>query len=674
MIWLRAPVCGALVVVAWVSAQARQPAVQPVAAVISARKSHCLFIGDSLVPQLALGVRRVDGEDVDVLELRQSPDAAAPIVHDAPLFRPFFVADSRGDGAGGRWHLVQDGYTAEAPLGWARERHLHLVESRYAYTFATRERPERADLHDVSKEAYERLLSQINGAVDGGGDKVVVIERPGAENWRPVTIDDTVPFVELTIPAENRDREYPDTTPTFRFGIPVENRLVHMGAICGGPVDQVRLAQLKAKVITESGLEMLFVVDETTSMSPFTKEVAAFIENAGRLTLNRPVPVRIAVWAYTDGPPGARVTPGAFKAVKGPDDVRELAATVVTLGRHQPPKGFSNPPERMLEGLRDALEHGNFNAGSTLFVAVVGDMGHEPTDPDKEALLQDVADRIKQTGARVYFMHVGLPGPAEESDETKGFRRLFREDAEAVRKAGQARGISEDQVVYQVATANDLQMALENARDAVEQERRRLQMQIRRMESRTPYTAPGPKLLAALEARGIDRGKFEERHVQYFVPSRGWLFHPTSRDTATAQPQLRELFFLAPPERDAVRQLFERLRETLSRGTPIDGEAIVEKFAQDLATAAGNAVLEGRVREVWNRIPPHQRSIGVFMEDAFGLRLKAALPFPAIAYRKEQPATGQEITRMLERIGRLGEAFRGHGENAFWFDASSLVP
>lgn len=674
MIRSRAPLCWALVVVAWGQAQARQPAARPAADGTPARKSQCLFVGDSLVPRLALGVRRVDGEDIDVLELRAEPDAAAPVVLEAPLFRPFFVADSRGDAAGERWHLIQDGYAAEEPLGWARERHLHLVDSRYAYTFATRERAERADLHDVSREAYERLLAQVNGAGEGGADKVVVIERPGAEAWRPVTIDDPVPFVELIIPPEDRDREHPDTTPTFRFGIPVENRLVHMGAVCGGPVDLARLARLRAKVIEESGLEMLFVVDETTSMSPFTKEVAAFIEKAGRLALDRPVPVRIAVWAYTDGPPGTRVTPGEFKAVKGPDDVRELAANVVTLGRHQPPKGFSNPPERMLEGLRDALKGGNFTGGATLFVAVVGDMGHEPTDPVKDTLVQNVADSIKQTGARVYFMHVGLPGPPQETEETRAFRRLFREDAEAVQKAGRARGVAEDQVVYQVATADDLQKALENARDAVEQERRRLQMQIRRMESRTPYTDPGPKLLAALEKRGIDRDKYEDRHLQYFVPSRGWLFHPTSRDTSTARPQLRELFLLAPPEREAVERLFTGLRETLARGAPIDGDAVVGKFARDLATAAGSPALEARVREAWSRIPPRQRSVGVFMEDVFGLRLKAALPFPAIAYQKEQPATGQEITRMLERIGRLGEAFRDEGENAFWFEASSLVP
>ncbi|MFM7290435.1 MAG: hypothetical protein ACKO6B_04295 [Planctomycetia bacterium] len=58
----------------------------------------------------------------------------------------------------------------------------------------------------------------------------------------------------------------------------------------------------------------------------------------------------------------------------------------------------------------------------------------------------------------------------------------------------------------------------------------------------------------------------------------------------------------------------------------------------------------------------------------FGLRLKAALPFPPRPYAKDRPAAEEEIERMLERIGRLGEAISEGGDEAFWFDASGLVP
>ena len=639
--------------------EARQPGSPPT-------PSQCQFVGQTLVPSLAMGVRRIDDDDIDLLELRRKPDSGAPIAAEAALFRPYFVAASVTDAAGGTWHLLQDGYASAAPLGWASGRHLHLLQSRYAYTFANSKRSELADLQDVSKESYERLLAQSKGNAEGGKDKVVVKERSGAERWRPSTILDTVPFVELLVPSEKRDREHPDTTPTFRFGIPVENRLVHMGAVCGGPIDDEKLRQLKGTVLVEKELEMLFVVDETLSMAPFNQVVAKFIRTAGNLAEGRPVPVRVAVCSYTDGPPGKRVNLGEFKMVKGPADVADLAESVAKLGNDLPPAPYDNPPERMLEGLRDALKNMKFLRGGTPFVAVVGDTGHEPSDAGRQKLVADIAELIKRNGVRTYFMHVGQ---RQKPDEM-----LFQKDFKAVQQEAVKLGVSEDHVVYEPAEANNLQAVLEKSRNEVEDERRKLQRQIARMESRTPYTEPGPKLLKALEARGLGPNKYEERALQYFVPSQGWLFHPGSQDTSSAKPQLRELFLLAEPERKAVKRLFDDVRDRLSRRDQIDGDAVIATFAAELAGAAGNPALEATVLAAWKKIPDRQRSVGVFLEDVFGLRMKAALPFPPIDYTKERPAAEEEIARMLERIGRLGEAFKDEGEAAFWFDASALVP
>lgn len=627
--------------------------------------SRCQFIEDTLVPSLAMGVRRID-DDIDTLELRDAPNREAPIVAEGALFRPYFVLASATDAAGNAWYHLQDGYTAPSSLGWASGRDIHLLQSRYAYTFANHKRADLADLQDVSKESYERLLAQSHGDLEGGADKVVVRELPGAEQWRPVAINDTVPFVELQIPREERDREHPDTTPTFKFGIPTENRLLHMGAVCGGPVDAEKIRKLKETVLVDKELEMLFIVDETESMLPFNEVVAEFIRTAGRLAQGRPLPIRVAVCSYTDGPPGRRVTIGQFQPVTGEADVKQLAKQVALLGVDLPPGGYANPPERMLEGVRDAMKKTNFLPGGTPFVAVVGDTGHEPTDPDKTKLLEDVAALIKQTGVRIYFMHVGQRAQPEEM--------LFKEDYEAVRKQAVNLGVPEDHIVYEPAEANNLQEVLEKSRNEVEDERRRLQRQITRMESRTPYTEPGPKLLKALESRGVDRQKIDERHLQYFVPSQGWLFHPGSTNAASAKPQFRELFLLAAPERQAVKRLFDDVRDRLSRREQIDADAAIRTFAAELAAVAGSPDLEPAVLAAWQKIPAEQRSIGVFLEDVFGLRLKTALPFPPLDYAREQPATEEEITRLLERIGRLREAFEDAGDAAFWFDASALVP
>lgn len=632
--------------------------------------SACRFIGDSLIPRLAMGVRRVDGDDIDTLELRQGPGSVA-MVREVPLFRPYYVAGSGTDAAGEEWCLLQEGYSAAAPLGWAPASRMHQFESRYAYTFAAEARDKPADLHDNSREAYERLLAQIKGEEKGGEKTVVVRERLNAGAWNPVRIDDLVPFVELRIPPEHRDRKHPDTTPTFRFGIPSENRLVHMGAICGGPIDGERLTQLKETLGDEKGLEMLFVIDDTVSMAPFNKVVATFIRDAGTLAVERPVPVKIAVCSYRDGPERprnkdeARVTLGEFHGVKGPADVEGLARVVEGLGNYLPPDIFANPPERMLDGLRDALATIEFQKGATLFIAVVGDTGHEPNDPRKTALIAEVADLVRRKDASVHFMHVGRRQTPEET--------LFKDDWAAIVKAAGS-SVGRGRIAYQPAEASNLHDALVDARNAVERERRRLQKQIHRMESRSPFTEPGPKLLEALEARGIDRTKFDDRHLQYFVPSRGWLFHPDSKDTSNAVPQFRELFLLATPERDAVKRLFDGLRDRLSRGEQIDADGAIAAFMKDLASASANSDVEKRGIDAWKRLPRTQRSVGVFLEDVFGLRLKAALAFPPTAYAKESPAANREISRMLGRIGRLGEAFNDKGDTAFWFEAGSLVP
>jgi hypothetical protein len=438
-----------------------------------------------------------------------------------------------------------------------------------------------------------------------------------------------------------------------------------MGAVCGGPRDDERLRKLRDAVVGD-GMEMLFVVDETISMQPYNQVVADFITAAGHLAVGRPVPVQIAVCSYADGPEGSRVTIGDLQPVKGPDDVRGLAERVSQLGSFLPPGQFSNPPERMLEGLRDALAKVNLQRGATVFVAVVGDTGHEPDDPIKPKMVREVAKLIADTSARVYFMHVGRRKTADDM--------LFETDSKAVRREAEKLGVPGAHVVYQPAERSDLKDALEKARSEVEAERRRLRWMIARIESRSPYTEPGPKLLKVLETRGRDRARFDDEQLQYFVPSRGWLFHPTSQEQAIAEPQLRELFFLAPPEREAVKRLVEDLRGRLGRGEAIDGDAVVGRFAADLAAASGSPAVADLVAKAWGRMPKERRSVGTFLEDVFGLRLKTALPFPPTAYAKNLRASQEEIERMQQRTALLSEAFKAGGDAAVWFDASSLTP
>jgi len=633
---------------------------------------QCQFIDGTLVPRLVMGVRRVNDGEIDALPVRAEQEPEGPNIAEARLFRPYYVVARRVDERKAGWLLIQDDYASPKPLGWVPERHVESLRSRYAYTFAPRDREHPVDLHETSKDSYERLLAQMKGDLQAGGDLVLVRERVGESAWNPAAIDDVVPFIELQLPTDAIDREYPDTTPTNRFGIPQENRLVHMGAVCGGPADRVRLAALRKQDDVQAGLEMVFVVDETESMGPFFGGVADFIAKVGRAAAagnpadNRQKPARVAVSYYTDGPPRQRVTATPLVPVKNEKAALALADDVRAHKDKLPPGDFANPPERMLEGLRESITSAAFAAGSDAFVVVVGDTGHEPTDPDKQKLIADVGDAIVRHGLHVVFAHVGR----RKSDADM----LFKADAEAVQKAVVDRGGPEDRVVYQAADADTLADEIGRARERAEKLRRDRLRMIDRIESRTPHTEPGPKLLRQLEGAKIPRQAFDNDQLQFYVPARGWLFHPIAPpDAGPVEPQFRELFFIAPAERQAVLDLFAHLRDRLGAGEPIDHSSGVATFAEALAKAAGNTGLENQVMEAWQAIPAAQRSLGVFLEDVFGLRLKSALPYPPEPLTR-QPATDAEIRTMDERIGRLSRAFSNGGATAVWFDASALVP
>jgi hypothetical protein len=625
----------------------------------------CEFIDGTLVPRLVMGVRRVKGPDIGALVVRSGPASDADVVTALPLFRPYYVIARTAGPANDRRVLIQDGYSAAEPLGWVDERHVEPFRSRYAYTYAPQARDHVADLHDTSQASYERLLGQQNGDAEARKELVLIRERVpknGLASWNPLAIDDLVPFIELRQPNDEIEREYPDTTPTHRFGIRNENRIVHMGAIVGGPKEIPPPDEV-------SGLEMVFVVDETESMKPFFEGVAAFVENVGKAVAQQNGQVKLAICYYTDGPAGTRVTATRLQAVKGEQDAVRLGKDVRNHKEKLPPGDYAFPPERMLEGLRDSIRKAGFTPGARAFVAVVGDTGHDPADAaSKAALVREVADLIREHGVHVFFAHVGR--------RTTEHDKLFEKDAQAVRESVVGLGLPEDRVVYQPVGVATLAKDLGDAEAQAAARRRERLREIQRIESRTPYTEPGPVLLEQLAAAGITLEQFESRHMQFYVPSRGWLFHPISPQDGHAQrPQFRELFFMAPAEQKAVDALFVHLQAKLAAGTMrIDHDQALRTFATALADAAETPDLAQRVQKHWTGITPSKRSIGVFLEDVLGVRLKAALPYP-VEQPTAQRATKEEIQTLGTRIGRLRQQLSPDARsNAFWFEASVLVP
>lgn len=628
---------------------------------------HCQFIEGTLVPRMVMGVRRVNDGMIDALAVRAERDPDGPVVAEVRLFRPYYVVDRRIDSRTNEWFLIQDAYAATKTIGWVDARHVESLRSRYAYTFAPGDRDHLIDLHDTSKDGYERLVAQMKGDPEAARELVLIQERDAGVPWNPVTLDDPVPFIELRLPDDAIEKEYPDTTPTNRFAIPVENRLIHMGAICGGPVDVERLATLRRDNQTQAGLEMVFVIDETQSMQTFFGGVADFIESAGRAAAKQGETVKLAVSYYTDGPPGTRVTATPLAILKGEESARRLAGGVRSHSDKLPSGDYAFPPERMLEGLRDSIATAGFVNGSDAFVAVVGDTGHEPADvADKQKLIDEVAGLIVKHRLHVFFAHVGRR--RTESD------MLFEKDASAVRLAAKALGVPEERVVYQIADANTLSDEIGRAQERAAQLKRERFRQIERIASRTPFTEPGPKLLKQLETVSMPLASFDDQHLQYYLPSRGWLFHPLSAvGAADTNPQFRELVSLSASEREAVGQAFVYVQGRITKGEPIDHQSAVSALAGALASLSGDPAIEARVQTEWKKLAPQQRSLGVFLENLFGLRLKSALLYAPDAPTK-QATTAEEIRALDERIGQMNRVFAQAAPNTFWFDASSVLP
>jgi hypothetical protein len=632
----------------------------------SGNKTACLYLEKTLIPMIAMGVRRVDGANIDALALRSEPSATSPVVREVRLFRPYYVGEKRIDPVHGSWVRLQDGYVA-TPLGWVQEKDLEPFISRYGYVFAPESKEPLTDLHDSSKDAYARLVAQAKGMPDGEPQTVVIRRRLDPQPWIPSKIDDFVPFLERRRPHDPVEKNYPDTTPTFRFGIGLENRLIHVGAVCGGPLETARLEDLRRRINQDAGLEMLFVIDETESMREFFPKVAQFIDSAAKAAAGRPGGLKIAVSYYTDGPPGQRVRAAPLTIVAKAEDATNIASEVESHQEDVPDEPFSNAPERMLEGIRDAVKKAGFKKGANGFVAVIGDTGHEPEpDADKEKLIDEIANLIDTHNLQVFFAHVG--------ERRIKAQKMFEEDAgKVLKRAGDKYGVADDRIVYQTADANTLQQALKDAQERAEERRRRTQMEIVRMESRNRNTEPGPKFVEQLKSRDIPKEKYDRDHLQYFVPARGWLYHPRAASAnGDEAPQFKELFFLSPPEKVALSSLLDAIQERLkSRRVPIDG-TVIETFARSLADASGQPAMRERAIKMWQEIPERQRTVGIYLEDVFGLRMKSCLPY-AIEASAEIPLSAAEMQNLTDRISRLRAALRADATR-FWFDSASLMP
>lgn len=616
------------------------------------------FVPETLIPRLAMGVRRGVTDSREVAELRDRPGGM--IVGRVPLFSAMFVhAEQQLDSQD--WVLLASGYAGDnaGTRGWVPRSDIEVFSTRYGYVL--HDTGNATEFFPTPAAAYE-IVPGIGPKGEATPSRSAsVIGRPNAAAWQPLRRTDQMPFMELEF---ERQSGYPSTTPST--ATPYDGRLVRVGVICGGPVDKSVLAKLQSEANRNSAIEMLFVIDETLSMGKYFAGVSDFIGAVGQAAGNGRQP-RIAVSYYTDGPPGERTTCEPLRKAT-PQVVTALAESVKKHKQDKPPLDYLNPPERMLDGMQDAITEAGFTEGVTSIVVVIGDTGHEPKERvEKEKLLKAVAKLVAAQRLLVFFVHVGLEG-----NEITPDRKLFEDDATALRKrVGELNKALADRVRYTTANAGSLTAELEGLRREADRLAEQAELMAGRITSRNTNTMPGPSLVATMTQDGVTLAQFNDAHQQIYVPSYAWMASPRDAGgNGGSRARLSRYFCLAAEEQHALVVLLESVSRDVEAGVAVDHDKAVNAFVKSLGTSTNDVSGVQAVESAWkNR--GQNRTVGVFLDEFVGLSLGAEVLFSQNAFGATQESADarkaiQALTKMVREASR--------DKDRFWFEAASLAP
>jgi hypothetical protein len=623
---------------------------------------ECLFLPGTIVPRLAIGVRRLT-DDPEVrglrhLELRRLPARSEPVVIRRPLYKPLFVYAEQADADGTRWCLLGSDYAVsqaanvKGALGWVDARQLHFLDSRYAYHFKNPDRVRPVELYPNEADAYAALESQSRRPPELRPDLATVSERLTPDFWDPLAPDAIPPFVEMT---GRQTGGLTDTTLTFP--LTADNHLVRLGAVCGGPVDQKALEEKRKQAQEKAGVQILFVIDDTLSMERYFQQVADFIaENlAGGGDATE---LRIAVSWYRDREDDS--TKGDADAKKPYDvsplqvvsDPKQVVAAVRGHKVHTIKGDGAQALELMGEGLEAAIGKAGFTPGANGMVFVIGDFGDRSSPQARAARARRIATEVAGKNLQVAFIQVGGDG------EDKSFQDHAGEIQEQVRR------LEGPAVKIEAATATNLQDRIATLQREMQERRSRLTQEIEDLRSRNPYSQPGPFMERQMQDARLERVVFDQQHLQFFTPACGWLYHPMNPE---GDPQLRELVFVSPPEAKALVVIMAGIEQQFRKANKIDAAAAVRILAQQLESHPKAAAA---IRSAWDVIPEAERSLGTFLRDVMGLRVRNPM-----LYERDGFAPLPATRKVVELLGKSKDRLdRESGPDRVWYDAWLVVP
>jgi hypothetical protein len=303
--------------------------------------------------------------------------------------------------------------------------------------------------------------------------------------------------------------------------------------------------------------EILFVVDDTSSMKPwFARTAEAISSIAGRVqeAVDKNAAVRAGVAYYNDLDPSRPAHPGYEVAPLVDLSRREEVETLMAnLEKHGEKGGGGQPREMAFQGLSAALHAADFERYSQKFVVVIGDCGDRGGGPT----VQDLIGQIRQLSPDTCFLAVHVPQAARIDRD--GDMRAFRTEMQAIVN-GLNQGLEHPLSAY--ANISDRQGFLQKIDDTYHALRRQQVAEQRQLEDakkggRLPSTkivqlesqfAQDPEMLAL-----IDHIKRQEG-VQLFFDGYAW-YYDGSDPAQIAKCDLRPYVLTTESELEQLQKL-----------------------------------------------------------------------------------------------------------------------
>lgn len=206
-------------------------------------------------------------------------------------------------------------------------------------------------------------------------------------------------------------------------------------------------------------VELLFVIDETTSMDAWFGVVAQMVERAlTRARQDAGRVVKVAVAYYGDTLPDRYNRPCPASTPAPLVESRSGAAVAAEVRGHEARGGGATDPlERVFKGIGDAIVGAGFSPNAVKMVIVLGDMGnkHEAGDPSAD----DLAGLLVPRGELpIELLAIQVCSPENNGDAGRRFRAEMQDLVRRARDRAEAefaRIARENNVQYQSGELSD---------------------------------------------------------------------------------------------------------------------------------------------------------------------------------------------------------------------------